>query len=305
MKKSVLSVSLGVMILVAVCSCKERTAYEGYEKNENGLYYRLYLQNEGKTPAIGNIVETTYCCTINDTIAVVPTMSNLFRLEEPLFAGDFFEGLAMMHKGDSASFIVNIDSTFRTFFGRSEIPEEFKSKDVMRFDVRLDGFYTDSEYMAKIAEESWKAVLERINNMKNSYPQETAMAEEEMRNYFAKKHIDAQPTETGLVYVMNSVGDGVKPVDGQIVSVHYTGRLINGKVFDSSVKRGEPIQFPIGAGQVILGWDEGIKLMSKGEKGVLYLPYYLAYGDRAAGENIPAFSNMIFEVELIDIKNNE
>ncbi|MBR4155651.1 MAG: FKBP-type peptidyl-prolyl cis-trans isomerase [Bacteroidales bacterium] len=84
-----------------------------------------------------------------------------------------------------------------------------------------------------------------------------------------------------------------------MIKVHYTGKLLDGTVFDSSVTRNEPFQFVLGIGQVIPGWDEGLQLMSKGEKAVLYIPYYLAYGDRGAGA-IPPFATLIFEVELID-----
>ena len=102
---------------------------------------------------------------------------------------------------------------------------------------------------------------------------------------------------------MTQEGNGEKPEVGQLVKVHYTGKLLNGEVFDSSVERGEPIQFPLGVGQVIPGWDEGIALMSKGEKGVLYIPYFLAYGDRAAGPQIQPYSNLMFEVELVDFED--
>ena len=112
-----------------------------------------------------------------------------------------------------------------------------------------------------------------------------------------------EPTASGLCYVMTTEGNGEKPQVGQMVKVHYTGKLLDGTVFDSSVERGQPFQFPLGVGQVIPGWDEGIQLMSKGEKGVLYIPYYLAYGDRAAGDKIVPFSNLMFEVELIDFED--
>ena len=97
-------------------------------------------------------------------------------------------------------------------------------------------------------------------------------------------------------------GNGEKPEVGMMAQVHYTGKLLDGTVFDSSIERGEPISFPLGVGQVIPGWDEGIMMMSKGEKGVLYIPYYLAYGDRQAGDKITPFSNLMFEVELVDFQ---
>lgn len=302
MKKSVLCMAAAAMLFAGMTSCQEKSPYAGYEINENGLNYQFYTQNEGDVPMIGDIIEVVFGCTVNDTNSIIPTMPNMFKLEEPLFPGDFFEGLAMMHKGDSASFIVNIDSTFTTFFGQPSLPEEFNSTDVMRFDVKVNDFYPESEYKARMAQKAREAAAERIESMKTNHPDETAAAAQELQDYLTAQGITAEPTESGLVYVMTEEGNGEKPADGQMVKVHYTGKLLNGTVFDSSVERGEPIQIPIGVGQVIPGWDEGIMLMSKGEKGVLYIPYYLAYGDRAAGPDITAFSNLIFEVELIDFE---
>ena len=302
MKKSVLCMAAAAMLFAGMTSCQEKSPYAGYEINENGLNYQFYTQNEGDAPMIGDIIEVVFGCTVNDTNSIIPTMPNMFKLEEPLFPGDFFEGLAMMHKGDSASFIVNIDSTFTTFFGQPSLPEEFNSTDVMRFDVKVNDFYPESEYKARMAQKAREAAAERIESMKTNHPDETAAAAQELQDYLTAQGITAEPTESGLVYVMTEEGNGEKPADGQMVKVHYKGKLLNGTVFDSSVERGEPIQIPIGVGQVIPGWDEGIMLMSKGEKGVLYIPYYLAYGDRAAGPDITAFSNLIFEVELIDFE---
>ena len=302
MKKSILCMAAAAMLFAGMTSCQEKSPYEGYEINENGLNYRFYTQNEGETPAKGDIIEVVFGCTVNDTTPIIPNMPNLFKLEEPLFAGDFFEGLAMMHKGDSASFIVNIDSTFTTFFGQPSLPEEFNPTDVMKFDVKVNDFYPESEYKARMATKAREAAAERIEKMKTDYPEETAKAAQELQDYLTAQGITAEPTASGLVYVMTQEGNGEKPADGQMVKVHYTGKLLDGTVFDSSVEREEPIQIPIGVGQVIPGWDEGIMLMSKGEKGVLYIPYYLAYGDRGAGADIPAFANLMFEVELIDFE---
>lgn len=280
-------------------SCKEKNLYPGYEVSETGLNYKFYVENEGEKPALGDILEVVFSCNVNDTTEIIPVMPNLFRLEEPLFAGDLFEGMAMMHKGDSASFIVDIDSAFVKFFGQPSLPSEFVPTDVMKFEVKLNDFYSESIYKEKVAEEARKVLEARIENMKTSYPEQTVNAAQQLQDYFTANGIVAMPTQSGLVYVMTEEGNGEKPVDGQNVKVHYTGRLLDGTVFDSSVERGEPIEFPLGVGYVIPGWDEGIKLMSKGEKGVLYIPYYLAYGERDMGKIAP-FSNLIFEVELVD-----
>jgi len=109
-------------------------------------------------------------------------------------------------------------------------------------------------------------------------------------------------TPSGLEYTEIEAGTGAQAVAGKTVSVHYTGKLTNGKVFDSSHTRGEPITFPLGAGRVIKGWDEGIALMKVGGKATLTIPPSLGYGERGAGGVIPPNATLIFEVELVAVK---
>lgn len=110
-----------------------------------------------------------------------------------------------------------------------------------------------------------------------------------------------EKTPSGLYYQVTQKGTGPKPAKGQKVSVHYRGKLVNGQVFDSSFERGQPITFPVGAGQVIPGWDEGILLLNQGDKAVLVIPPQLAYGSRGAGGVIPPNATLIFEVELVNL----
>jgi FKBP-type peptidyl-prolyl cis-trans isomerase len=109
-------------------------------------------------------------------------------------------------------------------------------------------------------------------------------------------------TASGLKYVDLVVGSGEVATKGQTVSVHYTGWLTDGKKFDSSVDRGTPFQFPLGAGRVIKGWDEGVAGMKVGGKRKLTIPSQLAYGERGAGNGlIPPNAELVFEVELLAI----
>ena len=109
-------------------------------------------------------------------------------------------------------------------------------------------------------------------------------------------------TASGLEYNETKAGAGAQAVAGKTVKVHYTGKFPDGKVFDSSVSRGEPIEFVLGQGRVIKGWDEGIALMKVGGKATLTVPPHLAYGERGAGGVIPPNATLMFDVELVEVK---
>ena len=113
---------------------------------------------------------------------------------------------------------------------------------------------------------------------------------------------DLITTATGLQYFDHVVGTGDIPGQGDVVVAHYTGTLLDGSKFDSSVDRGKPFEFPLGMGRVIKGWDEGFSTMKVGGKRKLVIPSELGYGSRAMGDKIPANSTLVFEVELLDIK---
>jgi peptidyl-prolyl cis-trans isomerase A (cyclophilin A) len=112
----------------------------------------------------------------------------------------------------------------------------------------------------------------------------------------------AKVTASGLSYKMIKIGNGIQAEKGKTVSVHYTGKLIDGTKFDSSYDRNEPIEFPLGEGRVIPGWDEGIALLKVGDKATFIIPSNLAYGERGAGGVIPPNATLIFDVELMDVK---
>lgn len=119
-------------------------------------------------------------------------------------------------------------------------------------------------------------------------------------NTIGEKKMTTSPT--GLQSQVLREGKGAKPAEGQTIAAHYTGSFPDGRVFDSSVKRGKPLVFRVGVGQVIKGWDEALLDMRAGEKRKLIIPPHLAYGSRGAGNVIPPDATLHFEVELVEIR---
>lgn len=128
---------------------------------------------------------------------------------------------------------------------------------------------------------------------------------EEAKTFFEKnrKEKGIIETESGLQYKVVKEGKGKKPTQDNVVKVHYTGKFINGEVFDSSVDRGEPIEFPVTG--VIPGWTEGLQLMTEGSKYIFYIPSDLGYGDRGAPPAIEPAATLIFDVELLEVKDGK
>jgi FKBP-type peptidyl-prolyl cis-trans isomerase len=112
-----------------------------------------------------------------------------------------------------------------------------------------------------------------------------------------EKYPNAIRTSSGLMYIILKEGNGATPTSGALIEAHYTGRLLDGTKFDSSVDRGKPFLFLVGTGEVIKGWDEAFLSMKKGEKRILIIPPGLGYGDKGMG-TIPPNETLIFEVEL-------
>jgi FKBP-type peptidyl-prolyl cis-trans isomerase FkpA len=161
---------------------------------------------------------------------------------------------------------------------------------------------TDTAAGKKLAAEP-EAYTQNINQLFQARMQVAAQKQKELAKPFlekAAKEKDAQKTASGLIYQQIKAGTGAQPKASDIVKVHYTGTFIDGKEFDSSVKRGEPAEFPLG--QVIPCWTEGVGKMKVGGKAKLVCPSDIAYGDQGRPPIIPGGSTLIFEVELLDVK---
>lgn len=284
-KKIIFMLSV-ILLAGSFSSCAQET----YRETKNGLQYKFFRQSDADAmkaqPTDIMTVKMSYF--INDSLLFNSDQMGKpmqFPLMESQFKGDFYEGLAMMAAGDSASFICPADSVFLKIFRVKNMPDFVKSGAMMRFEIAVDKIQNEIDFQ----NEKMAAMQTQIDESNNK-----------LKNYILENNIQVEPTESGLYFIENQKGNGAKPRKGQKVKVHYTGTLPGGVKFDSSLDRGQPFEFVLGMGQVIAGWDEGIAMMEEGSKATLVIPQHMGYRDRAAGI-IPPFSPLVFEVELLEI----
>jgi FKBP-type peptidyl-prolyl cis-trans isomerase len=221
-----------------------------------------------------------------------------FECGKPFDTKGFDEAILTMKKGSKATVLVPSAMGFG----------ERGKKDMNGADI-ITPFspvvYEIEVLDVKTKAENDKAVKEEAATAKKAA--DVAMANEPalIQQYVKDNKIAAKPNASGLYYIEKVKGKGAKATAGKKVKVHYTGKMLNGKVFDSSLTRKPvtPYEFTLGNGEVIPGWDEGIAMMNSGGKATLIIPSKLAYGEHGQGNDIPPFSPLVFDVELISVSD--
>ena len=298
MKKITLLSASALGLLLVSCS---NSQFDGFTKAENGLHYKFFNHDEnGTTVKPGDKIYMSYYITNqkNDSLIIDSRkVSNdgsgyvNFGLKKSSFVGSFEDGMLMMAKGDSAAFIASADSFFLKTNGMNELPPGIKPGEYLKAVFKIK----DIMPAAEVEAEQKKAMAEREAQMREAEAREMP----DLQRFLTENKINVKPTASGLYYVEVKKGTGASPKSTDIVKVHYTGKFLDGKVFDSSVERGEPVEFPLN--QVIMGWTEGLGMMKKGGKAKLVIPSAIAYGPNGR-QGIPPYSPLYFEVELLDFQ---
>ncbi len=284
-----------ILLVAAMFAACETAEKESYQETESGLKYLFHEEVDGEEPEMNNILSMNMIYRVEDSVLFDSRdtgMPMFLELIEPR-GGDIYEGFSMMTVGDSASFKVDAEQFFLETAEMPEMPPFIEPGSELVFDVRMLESMNEEEF----AEEQQRMMEEQMEADTERAEQEEGL----MMAYIEEEGITADPTESGLYYVQQEPGDGPEVQSGDMIAVHYEGRLLDGTVFDSSHDRDEPIEFTVGQGQVIPGWDEGVAMMSVGEEAKLVIPSHLAYGDQGAGQVIPPHSTLVFEVEIIEI----
>jgi len=176
----------------------------------------------------------------------------------------------------------------------------FKEFDITAVQAGIADALADAA--SQVADEDLNAAFAVVSKKLQEQEQEIAKEKAaEGEKFLAEnaKRDEVTVTESGLQYEVIATGEGEKPTAASTVSVHYHGTFANGDVFDSSVERGQPAEFPVGG--VIAGWTEALQLMTEGSKWKLFVPYNLAYGEQGSQGAIPPYATLVFDVELLSI----
>ncbi len=296
MKKITFSLFAALAVLIAACGDNSLVSPNGYK-------YVKHTNATGAAPTVGDyayvhisvfqddsLINSTY--KMGRTVPlVVPDLTQIPADQKGVGkANPVADVLAFMKVGDSVTVVIPIDSLMR----QSPTLKDAKklAYGIVLMDVKTKAQYDETQIAERAQTE------EAANAMKG---QEAAIAAQLggiVKDYVGGKNKDKiKSTASGLKYLVLEEGTGAQAVAGKTVDVMYYGMLPNGKEFDNSYKRGQAFSFPLGQGQVIKGWDEGIALLKEGAKAVLFIPSELGYGDNGTG-GIPPKSELMFYVEL-------
>jgi len=274
------------IFITAFYSCNS----DEFTRTDNDIYYKFITKNEDSTKVKVDDILVLKLMYTNEKGDVIFDSRELGRdykmvLKKPNYIGSIDEAISMMHIGDSAIFKVDAADFYMLSRRYKTLPEEVKYGGKLVFYVKILGISDN---------------LEVQKEKKDLAVDKQKFEEEMLKDFLYKENITEKPTPSGLYYITQTKGTGKKPKKGDKIIIHYTGKFINGEIFDSSLKRGTPLTYTFGDKGFIAGWQEGVSYMKEGEKAMLIIPSHLAYGDQKAGP-IPAYSTLIFEIELLKV----
>ncbi|MCX6273228.1 MAG: FKBP-type peptidyl-prolyl cis-trans isomerase [Bacteroidetes bacterium] len=293
MNKTLLRKCMYLLIPIAMVACTG----SGFKKTDSGLEYQIHKGNkDAAKPEIGDMLTVSLVYKTEKDSILLDSRKNTtpFRipLSKPEYPGDIYEGMALLHVGDSATFLILADSFFIKT-AKAQLPPFIKPGSKLKFNIKLISLQKKADY-EKQQKEMMDKQMKQMAEMKEK-------EQADVQKYLKDNKITTTPLESGLYFIDVKKGKGTQAATGKKVKVQYKGMLLDGTVFDSSEKHGQPFEFNLGAGEVIPGWDEGVAKMKAGGKAKLIVPSSLAYGSRGMG-NIPPFSPLVFEIELVSVE---
>ena len=293
MKKRIL-ISLSAVIAISIAFIACNSKYSGFSKTDSGIYYKYYIENKDSLKAVeGNLMtlKIRWRVKVKEKDSVLfDSKSNpaafIIPLGKPTYKGDLYEALAMLHKGDSVTFIIKADSFFLKTAHYPELPKVIDSTTMLYFDIKVVKIQT--------TEQKEKERVAEAAKQKQAEP-------EKLNKYLATNNITTKPLASGLYFVESQAGSGNVPKTGDMVKINFTVSLIDGKELFSTLKNGGPMPVEIGKPFENKGFEEAVAMMKKGEKAKLIVPSSLAFGEQGRGQMVAPFTTLLYDVEIVDI----
>ena len=304
MKKAFLIIAIAACCVAAVsCHRGPKSDIEGFTKTESGLHYRFDTQNaDARQVQKGDMLVGEMLLRLDsDTLfSNIGDPGNLLVVADQRFAGDLTEGLLLMHEGDRAVFAVDADK-MAAQLQPNQMPQSYRNGTGMHlyYEVNLQSVKSADEMAA-----AKQQFLDKMEQLKND-------EQKALDAYIADNNITATPAADGLYVIVDKKGNGPKVEVGRMIRVAYTGRLLDGTVFDTSnptlaaqngLEEHDALEFTVGMANLIRGWDEGLMGLPQGTKAKLIIPSSLAYGEKGAGDMIPPYATLVFDVEILSVK---
>ena len=265
-----------------------------FKKNKaNGLYYKFYaVGTNPKSAHVGDLIEAYLVYrTMNDSIfgGGKQQYPSKIHLLEPIYEGDIFAALAMMHIGDSARFIMNTDSFF-TNIERSPRPAFLESAPTFYIDIKVVDIKTKDE----LEQEAQEEVLQMIANEQKS-----------IAKYLVDKNITVAPDENGLYIIEQKKGNGAMVTHGDYAKLNIVASTLFGGQFINTYATNKPYTMEVGSGQLGVGFEVALSQMHEGDKIMLIAPSSMAFGEKGVQGYIPPYSPIVYEIELLKVMSAE
>lgn len=280
------------LVSLAFISCDRFSKYPGFKKAKHGIYYQLHTLGEDSVRAHAGdfiTVNLTYM-TIEDSVFFKGTRK--LQVSKPAYEGAIDECFGMLSAEESATFIIQAENFF-TVTLQTALPRFIKPEDALKVKIEMLEIQTEQDFLRQ--KEAFLSWIEDFGEYEKVI----------LRQFIEQEKLDVDPLPSGLYYLNLIPGTGKKVEIGDTVTVNYEGHFLNGKFFDSTVKRRQPFQFVYGTEwQVIKGLEEAIGMMRAGEKSLFIVPSELGFGNRGSSSNIiPPFTSLIFEVEILSVSS--
>jgi len=307
MIKRIIPVALLGAALISNTGCNSNESF----KKTHGIEYKIVKDVKGKNAAKGDVVEFNLVAKA-DTAELGNTYKQgrpgVLKVEDVKNSGDLQAVFPYLSAGDSAIVLISCDTIIKSIpadqLERAQKMQPWLKKgNKITINLKVVSIKSEEEFNKE--REAKRAAMQE--EMKAKAAKQMPIDDQLLQDYFTKNHIKAEKTASGLYYSIQKPGTGSQIAAGETVSMKYTGKLLDGKAFDSNVDTSighhgtEPLTFSVGAHQMIPGVDEGVALLKKGSKATFYLPSPLGYGEQAP-PNIGPNAVLIFDVDITDVK---